>query len=127
MACFSIKPVRWRDQKEDRLILAAKESPPNLKLDFEVESSPSHDPVSSASPLGSVENEVSWPPGVSTSTGGDEDDDDGATSPLGGNSYTFFVLPPFKKSRNALPQSTVTRSLGSFLLMTTRRPVPTKD
>ena len=52
---------------------------------------------------------------------GDEDDDDGATSPLGGNSYTFFVLPPFKKSRNALPQSIVTWSLKRFLRMTTSR------
>ena len=32
-----------------------------------------------------------------------------------------FLLPPFHKSRNALPQSTVTRSLGSLLRMTTRR------
>ena len=37
-----------------------------------------------------------------------------------------FVLPPFQKSRNASPQSTVTRSLGSFLRMTTRRLVSTK-
>ena len=36
------------------------------------------------------------------------------------------VPPPFHKSRYALPQSTVTRSLVSFLRMTMRRPVPTK-
>ena len=30
------------------------------------------------------------------------------------------VLPPFQKSRNASPQSTVTRSLGSFLRMMRR-------
>ena len=36
------------------------------------------------------------------------------------------ILPPFQKSRNTLPQSTVTWSLGSFLRMTTRRPVSTK-
>ena len=36
------------------------------------------------------------------------------------------LLPPFQKSRNASPQSTVTRSLGSFLRMTTRRLVSTK-
>ena len=36
------------------------------------------------------------------------------------------ILPPFRKSRNASPPSTVTRSLGSFLPMTTRRSVSTK-
>ena len=39
---------------------------------------------------------------------------------------TYKVLPPFQKSRNASPKSTVTRLLGSFLRMTTRRPVPMK-
>ena len=37
--------------------------------------------------------------------------------------WTWKILPPFPKSRTALPQSTVTRLLGSFLQMTTRRPV----
>ena len=36
------------------------------------------------------------------------------------------ILPPFQKSRNASPPSTVTRLLGSFLRMTTRRHVSTK-
>ena len=39
---------------------------------------------------------------------------------------SFFILPPFKKSRKAVPLSTVTQLLGSFLRMTTRCPVPTK-
>ena len=43
-------------------------------------------PLSSASPLGSVENEVSWPHLAPSSGGGGtyDEDDDGATSPLGG-------------------------------------------
>ena len=39
--------------------------------------------------------------------------------------HIYFLLPPFQKSRNASPQSTVTGSLGSFLRMTTRSPVLT--
>ena len=40
--------------------------------------------------------------------------------------HIYFLLPPFQKSRNASPQSTVTGSLGSFLRMTTRRPFSMK-
>ena len=36
------------------------------------------------------------------------------------------ILPPFQKSGNASPTSTVTWSLRSFLRMTTRRPVSMK-
>ena len=41
-------------------------------------------------------------------------------------SHSRNILPPFQKSRNASPQSTVARSLGSFLRMTTKRTVSTK-
>ena len=41
-------------------------------------------------------------------------------------SFQNRLLPPFQKSRNASPQSTVTRSLGSFFRMTMRRPISTK-
>ena len=45
---------------------------------------------------------------------------------LVGKEKHLKLLPPFPKSRNALPQSTVTPSLESFLRMTTRCPVSTK-
>ena len=38
-----------------------------------------------------------------------------------------LLLPPFKKSRNALPQSTVTWSHGSFLRITSRRHLQETD
>ena len=37
------------------------------------------------------------------------------------------ILPPFKKSRNTLPEAMVTRLLGSFLRMTSRRHLHQKD
>ena len=44
-----------------------------------------------------------------------------AQSLAAGKPHTKTILPPFQKSRNVLPRSTVTRSLGSFLRMATRR------
>ena len=37
------------------------------------------------------------------------------------------ILPPFPKSRNAMPQSTMTRSLRSFLRMMSRRHLQETD